>query len=156
MILNVRPFDLQLTNPWRIASSTGSCAHKVVILELTDRDGTQGLGEAAPASTYRETAEGVVQFCNQLDPDQLSFGDVAASMAWIESLPGIPAAARCGLNIALLDGAAKRAGKPIHDLLNLGFRENTHLTSFSIGIDTPEVMVDDVGDPRAICARLAG
>lgn len=140
MKLNLRPFDLQLANPWKIASSKGSSTHTVVLFELTDRDGTTGIGEAAPASTYRETAEGVIQFCRDLDASRLSLDDVPATMEWMESLPGIPSAARCGLNIALMDGAAKRAGQPIYDLLNLGFRENAHITSFSIGIDTPEVV----------------
>jgi L-alanine-DL-glutamate epimerase-like enolase superfamily enzyme len=65
------------------------------------------------------------------------------------------------LNLALLDGAAKRAGKPLHDFLDLGFGENHHVTCFSIGIDAPEtiskkvleaaeypVLKLKVGDPR--------
>jgi L-alanine-DL-glutamate epimerase-like enolase superfamily enzyme len=40
----------------------------------------------------------------------------------------------------LLDGAAKRVKKPIYDFLELGFRDNHHVTSFTIGIDTPEVI----------------
>src|SRR5258705_12073471 len=49
-------------------------------------------------------------------------------------------AAKCAINIALLDGAGKKAKKPIYDLLGLGFRENQHVTSFTIGIDKPEVV----------------
>ena len=161
MTLDFRPVDLHLINPWKIASSQGSSIHTVVIFQLTDDDGTTGIGEAAPASSYRETAEGVIQFCRQLETRRLSFADVPGTMAWLESLPGIPTAARCGLNIALMDGAAKRAGQPIHDLLKLGFREQHHVTSFSIGIDTPEIVRQKVaaaaeypvlklkvGDPR--------
>ena len=48
--------------------------------------------------------------------------------------------AKCAINIALLDGAAKRARKPIYDFLGLGFRENHHITSFTIGIDKPEMI----------------
>jgi len=140
MKLNLRPLALQLANPWKIASSEGSSNHTVVIFELSNGDGIVGLGEAAPASTYRETANGVMNFCHGLDAEKLSFDDVAGSMAWLDSLPGIPAAARCGLNIALVDGASKRARKPIYDFLNLGFREKKHITSFSIGIDTPEII----------------
>ena len=40
----------------------------------------------------------------------------------------------------MLDGAARQAGKPLYDFLGLGFRENQHVTSFTIGIDTPEMM----------------
>jgi L-alanine-DL-glutamate epimerase-like enolase superfamily enzyme len=52
--------------------------------------------------------------------------------------------AKCALNLALLDGAGKKAGKPVSSLLELGFRENQHLTSFTIGIDKPEVIRDKV------------
>jgi L-alanine-DL-glutamate epimerase-like enolase superfamily enzyme len=161
MQLRLRPFDLKLASPWKIASSEGSSTHTVVLFEVMDEDGVTGLGEAAPSSTYRETAGGVMQFCQQLDAQRLSFADVPGTMAWIESLPGIPAAARCGLNLALLDGAAKRAGQPVYDYLKLGFREQQHVTSFSIGLDTPEVIGQKVaaaadypvlklkvGDPR--------
>lgn len=140
MRLTLRPLELQLANPWRIASSKGSSAHTVVIFELVDRDGTRGIGEAAPASTYNETAAGVIQYCRELEASGLSFDDVRGSTEWLESLPGIPAAARCGLNIALVDGAAKRAGKPVYNWLGLSFREGAHVTSFSIGIDTPDIV----------------
>jgi L-alanine-DL-glutamate epimerase-like enolase superfamily enzyme len=80
----------------------------------------------------------VEAFLGKVDPRRLSFDDVAGSMAYLESLaPGEPAA-RCALNTALLDGAARRAGQPLHEFLGLGFTEGRHVTSFSIGIDTPE------------------
>ena len=40
----------------------------------------------------------------------------------------------------MLDGAAKLAGKPLYDFFGLGFRENHHVTCFSIGIDSPEII----------------
>jgi L-alanine-DL-glutamate epimerase-like enolase superfamily enzyme len=133
----------------------------VVIFHLEDVDGVTGVGEAAPSSLYGESAEGVTRFCHALDVSRLSFADLSGSVAWIDSVPGLPVAARCALNIALLDGAAKQAGQPVHDFLKLGFREQHHVTSFSIGIDAPEIIrskVEDaavypvlklkVGDPR--------
>jgi L-alanine-DL-glutamate epimerase-like enolase superfamily enzyme len=47
-------------------------------------------------------------------------------------------AAKCALNTALLDGAAKRKQKPLYDFFGLGFRENHHVTSFTIGMAAPE------------------
>lgn len=140
MKLTLRPYELRLANPWKIASSTGSSVHTIVLVELTDGDGITGIGEAAPASTYQETPEAVIEQCRELAVDRLSFEDVGAAMTWIESLANFPVAARCALNVALVDGAAKRAGKPVYDLFGLGFREGIHVTSYSIGIDTPEVV----------------
>ena len=65
---------------------------------------------------------------------------MAGSSAYVASLAEHEMAAKCAFNIALMDGAARRARKPIYDYLGLGFRENHHVTSFSIGIDTPDVI----------------
>src|SRR2546427_450366 len=67
-------------------------------------------------------------------------------------------AAECAVNIALLDGAARRAGKPIYDHLGLGFTENKHVTSFSIGIDKPEAIRKKVleADPYPVLKLKVG
>src|SRR5208283_1716980 len=70
----------------------------------------------------------------------LSFNDVEGSMTYLDTISPHDMSAKCALNVALLDGAAKRAKKPIYDFLELGFRENHHITSFSIGIDKPDVI----------------
>jgi len=134
--------DLQLTHRWAIASGTsnGAQVHQVVIVELTDADGVVGLGEAAPSRTYEESPGGVLAFCAQVDASRLSFDDLAGSSAYVASLAPREMAAKCAFNLALLDGAARRARQPLYDYLGLGFRERQHVTSFSIGIDSPDVI----------------
>jgi L-alanine-DL-glutamate epimerase-like enolase superfamily enzyme len=61
-------------------------------------------------------------------------------MTYLDTLSPHDMSAKCALNIALLDGAAKRAKKPIYDFLELGFRDNHHVTSFTIGIDKPDMI----------------
>jgi L-alanine-DL-glutamate epimerase-like enolase superfamily enzyme len=61
-------------------------------------------------------------------------------MVYLDTLSARDFSAKCALNLALLDGAGKRARQPVWDLLSLGFRENHHLTSFTIGLDKPEVI----------------
>ena len=140
MKLNAHRCELLLANPWKIASSKGSGTHQTVIAELTDTDGLTSIGEAAPSSTYGEFADGVLKYLHGLDLSRLSFNDVAGSMAFLDAQPGIPMAAKCALNLALVDGAAKRAGQAVCDFFGLGFREDHHVTSFSIGIDTPDII----------------
>jgi L-alanine-DL-glutamate epimerase-like enolase superfamily enzyme len=162
--LTARACELKLANPWKIASSknpNGSGTHRTVIVELTDADGVNALGEAAPSSLYGESADGLLKFLQSFDTEKISFADVPGSMNFLGSVPGIPIAAKCALNLALLDGAAKRARQPLHDFLGLGFREKHHVTSFSIGIDAPDIIRQKVleaaiypvlklkvGDPR--------
>ncbi|HTR41707.1 MAG TPA: dipeptide epimerase [Pseudomonadales bacterium] len=140
MRLHVHTCHLQLAHEWKIASSEGSSVDEVIIVELTDRDGVTGLGEAPPSAVYGETPEGVLEFYRRVDVSQFSFHDIPGSMAWLEAFAPIPSAARCGLNTALADGAAKHAKKALCDFFNLGFRENHHITSFSIGIDSPDII----------------
>jgi L-Ala-D/L-Glu epimerase len=138
--LTARPCELLLASPWKITGTKGSGTHRTVIVELTDADGVSAIGEAAPSILYGESADGLLNFLSQLDAGKISFADVPGSMNYLESLPVIPVAAKCVLNLALLDGAAKRAGQPLYDFLGLGFRENHHVTSFSIGIDAPDII----------------
>jgi len=140
MKINAHACELRLANPWRIAGRKGSGTHRTVIVELTDGDTASGIGEAAPSVLYGESVEGMLDVLAKLDAAKLSFRDVAGSMDYLENFPGIPVAAKCALNVVLLDGAAKIEGKPLYDFLGLGFRENHHVTSFSIGIDSPEMI----------------
>jgi L-alanine-DL-glutamate epimerase-like enolase superfamily enzyme len=111
-----------------------------VVVELTSADGTIGLGEAAPNSRYKESVDTVQAFLQKVDARGLSFNDVEGSMTYLDTVSPHDMSAKCALNLALLDGAAKRANKPVHGFLELGFRENHHVTSFTIGIDKPEMI----------------
>ncbi len=146
MELTFRPFGLRLAHRWAIASRTGPGGGPgtdeagVMIVRLRDGTGGEGLGESAPSNRYQETVATVEDFLRRVDPARLSFVDVPGSMAYLETLsPGEPAA-KCALNTALLDGAARQAGQPLHAYLGLPFTEGRHLTSFSIGIDSPEAI----------------
>lgn len=131
--------QLQLANTWTIARGSTNL-FQVVMVQLVMPEGVTGIGEASPISRYHESPATVEAFFQRVDARRLSFADVAASMAYLDSLSPGDMSAKCALNIALLDGAGKLAGKPIYDLLELGFRDQYHVTSFSIGIDTPEVI----------------
>lgn len=141
MTLSFRHFDLALAHRWAIASgSGGTTIFKVVFVELRDRDGIAALGEAAPSSRYDETVDTTMAFLERVDANRLSFEDIPDSMKYLGSLAKKDFAPKCALNIALLDGAGKKAKKAIGDLLGLGFSEGKHVTSFSIGLDRPEII----------------
>lgn len=149
MKLNFKRLDLRLAHPWTIARSSAASKTQVVIVELTGPDGAIGLGEAPTASRYKQSANTVEAFLKKVDPRGLSFSDIPGSMRYLETLSAHDMAAKCALNVALLDGAAKRAHQPVYQTLGLGFRENQHVTSFSIGIDKPEVVRQKVLEAHA-------
>jgi L-alanine-DL-glutamate epimerase-like enolase superfamily enzyme len=139
-------FELALAHRWTIASglqpggSGGKDFYPVVFVELTDEHGTTGIGEAAPSERYRETAANAAAFVEIVNLYHLSFADPVGSMRYVRSLGPGNHAIKGAFDIALLDGAARLAGTPLYDFLGLGFREHHHVSSFSIGIDSPEVI----------------
>jgi L-Ala-D/L-Glu epimerase len=143
MKLDFLPFDLQLNHAWTISRSAttggGSKLAPVVLVRLSDNS-TVGLGEAPTSKRYAQNADSIQDFLRLVDPSKLSFGDIPASMTYLEKLAPNNFSAKCALNVALCDGAGRLAGKPVYDLLGLGFTEKKHLTSLSIGIDTPEMI----------------
>lgn len=146
MKLTFRRFDLALKHSWAIATDvkdgavTGKSVYPVVFLELTDVQGRTGVGEASPSAQYHEDHATVTAFLARVDPARLSFDDIAGSMAYLDSISSGSSPAKCAVNLALLDGAAKAAGQAVHDFLGLGFAAGRHVTSFTIGIDSPERM----------------
>lgn len=136
-------FDLKLAFTWRIARGVGGPGAKdypVMLVELRDDAGRAGIGEAAPSERYDETVETVDAFLKKIDPARLSFDDIPASMAYLDSVALGNYAAKAAINIALVDGMTRAARLPIYDHFKLGFTERKHLTCFSIGIDTPEIV----------------
>jgi L-Ala-D/L-Glu epimerase len=130
---------LRLANTWTIARGSTN-VFEVVMAELSTPDGRFGIGEASPIGRYHESPATVEDFFGRVEADRLSFDDVAGSMSYLDTVSPGAMSAKCALNLALLDGAAKQSKKAVYDYLGLGFREQHHVTSFSIGIDEPEVI----------------
>jgi L-alanine-DL-glutamate epimerase-like enolase superfamily enzyme len=148
MKLEFRRFDLRLRHAWTVSSGAkggGANLAPTVLVRLTHK-GVTGLGEAPTANRYADTAESTQGFLRRVDPEMLSFDDIPASMAYLEGLAPGSSSAKCALNVALVDGAARQAGQAVCDFLGLGFSENKHVTSFSIGIDTPEKIAQKVAE----------
>ena len=138
--LTFRQIELQLAHRWQIARTAGTTTSRVLVIELRDVAGTFGIGETSPISRYNEDLDTVSAFLGKVDAARLRFDDVPGSMSYLDTVAPGNMAAKCAVNLALLDGAARRAGQPVYDFLGLGFRERRHVTSFTIGIDTPEVI----------------
>jgi L-alanine-DL-glutamate epimerase-like enolase superfamily enzyme len=138
--------ELRFARTWRIASAAGGGinTYAVVLLELFDDPVRSGVGEAASTVRYAQPVEVIERFLQRVDARRLSFDDIPGSMRYLESVATGHEAAKCGINIALLDGAARAARRSVCDWLGLGFVEGRHVTSFSIGIDVPEVIREKV------------
>jgi L-alanine-DL-glutamate epimerase-like enolase superfamily enzyme len=150
--MDVRPFQLRLSHKWAISRSMksggGSTRAQVVLVRLSEGP-WMGLGEAPSSARYSQSAGSIEKFLARVEPERLSFSDIAASMAYLEGLAPDHSSAKCAINVALVDGAARKAGQAVYDFLDLGFTEGRHLTSFSIGIDSPEAIRQKVAEAES-------
>jgi L-alanine-DL-glutamate epimerase-like enolase superfamily enzyme len=114
------------------------------------RDGLTGVGEGAPIIRYHESAETARTAIEQVAP-YLQSADPAAFTPLLEELfrriPG-EFAAKAAMDIAILDWVAQRLGIPLCRLFGLD-PQSTPLTTFSIGIDTAEVVRRKVEEAAA-------
>ena len=134
-----RALDLRLRHVFRIARG-GSATRTNVLLEA-EYDGHVGLGEAAPILRYGqnwETAGRALEAMAGRVDDPRAYAMAAARAA----VPG-EAAAEAALDMALHDLAGKRLGAPLYEVLGLDPKA-TPQTSFTIGLDTPDVVVRKV------------
>jgi L-Ala-D/L-Glu epimerase / N-acetyl-D-glutamate racemase len=135
--MDVEVLELRTKHPFVIARG-GQSDHRTVWVRLTDGDGHEGWGEAAPSKFYGETAESVIaalKLYGTLLPDD-PFHLEAAERAWATQLRG-NAAARAALSAALHDLVGKRLGVPIYRMWGLD-PCSAPKSSFTIGLDAPE------------------
>jgi L-alanine-DL-glutamate epimerase-like enolase superfamily enzyme len=99
----------------------GAQEWRVVTVRLTDRDGVEGWGEAAPSRYYGESADTVVAALAQFAPvleraDPWALETTEAELARVMRFNG---AARSAVSAALHDLAGKRLGAPVYRLWGL-------------------------------------
>lgn len=142
MTLEFLTYDLKLIHTWAVSRSVavgGRTVAPTVLVRLADK-AVVGLGEAPTSLRYSQSVDSMLEFLRGVDPGRLSFDDIPASMNYLEKLAPGCVSAKCALNVALVDGAAHKAGKAVYDYFGLGFTEKKHISSYSIGIDTPEMV----------------
>jgi len=152
MKLEFVSFELKLKHVWAVSRSAalggGKDVAPTVLVRLTDESAV-GLGEAPTSFRCAQSADSIQSFLRLVDAGKVSFDDVPGSMDYLEKLAPGHFSAKCALNVALVDGAARKAGKAVYDLLGLGFVEKKHFSCYSIGIDTPEMVRRKVAEAAA-------
>src|SRR5437899_1167771 len=139
---------LTTRHPFAIArgSSTG---YRRCWIRLVDDEGVEGWGEADPSSYYGENYDTVVATLKKLEPylpeDPFDLESAETRFAQVVPKNG---AARAALSVALHDLVGKRLGQPLWRLWGLD-PQKTPVSSFTIGIDTPDKMREKVHEASA-------
>ncbi len=131
--------QLNLRHTWTIARNSSDIKQNVFV--SLEKDGIVGIGEAAPNVRYNETPESTIELIKSAIPlfenaDPFEFVQLGED---IRNLCDGQTAGKAALDIALMDWVGKALNVPLYRIWGLD-PEKSPLTSFSIGIDTPEVM----------------
>jgi L-alanine-DL-glutamate epimerase-like enolase superfamily enzyme len=140
MKLSHQTIELKPTHPFVIARG-GYAHHRNVIVRITDEDGLEGLGEAAPNRYYGESVATVTAALGQFKPvleraDPQSLESIEAGLN--RTLRG-NASAKSAISSALHDLLGKRLGMPVHRLWGLDPTAAPQ-SSFTIAIAENEVL----------------
>jgi L-alanine-DL-glutamate epimerase-like enolase superfamily enzyme len=136
--LSFKPYELQLKHVFTLAS--GSRTTTPVVLTQIEYDGIKGYGEASMPPYLGESHETVLKFLNQVNLSQ--FNDpflMEDILEYVDNIMPGNHAAKASVDIALHDLIGKIIGKPCFRIWGLDPLKAPD-TSFTIGIDTPEVV----------------
>jgi L-Ala-D/L-Glu epimerase len=137
--LRYRPLDLRLRHVFRIARGASEVRYNLLV--EAEADGRVGLGEAAPILRYGEDRESAVRAVDQM---ATRIGDARLfSLAARRAAVPSQSSAEAAVDMALHDLAAQRMQVPLFEMLGLD-PADTPQTSFTIGLDTPEVVAAKV------------
>ncbi|MGI6338853.1 MAG: dipeptide epimerase [Bacteroidales bacterium] len=142
MTLRFEPYTLQLRHAFTLATSSRTTT-PVVLTEI-DYEGITGFGEASMPPYLGESHESVLKFLSGVDLTQ--FADpflIEDILEYVDKLMPGNYAAKASIDIALHDLIGKLTGQPCYRLFGLN-PADTPLTSFTIGLDTPEVVKQKV------------
>ena len=136
--------ELETAHPFGIARGTQS-AYRAVWIRICDGDGIEGWGEANPSSYYGETADTVVAALARLRPllAEADPFDLETTEWKLWNSLKHNASARAAVSAALHDLVGKRLGVPVWKLWGLDPAKAPR-SSFTIGIDRPEVITQKV------------
>ena len=138
MQLRFYPYELQLAHTFTVSSYSRKTTPDVQV-EI-EYDGIIGYGEASMPPYLGHTVESVCAFLSRVDLTQFSSPFLMEDiMEYLDSLSPGDAPAKAAIDIALHDLIGKICGQPLYKIWGCN-PEKAGPTTFTIGIDTPEVV----------------
>jgi L-alanine-DL-glutamate epimerase-like enolase superfamily enzyme len=142
-MIEVKTKRLELTHTWTISRNSSDFKENVFV--RLEKDGITGIGEAAPNVRYGENPQLTTQRIHEAEKifkknDLFHYVDIKNKLdqAILDQ-----SCAKAALDIALMDWIGKAFNLPLYKLWGLNAAHSPK-TSFSIGIDTPEVIKQKV------------
>ena len=138
MRLSFRPYELSLRHTFTVSSFSRNTTPTVQI--GIDYEGYTGHGEASLPPYLGYTTEGTIQFLKKVDLEQFESPFLIEDiLTYIDAIDSGESPAKAAIDIALHDLVGQLMGQPVYRLYGLN-PKRCPSTSFTIGIDTPEVV----------------
>ncbi len=132
------PYELQLRHTFTVASYSRTTTPDVQV--EVEYEGVTGYGEASMPPYLGQSVATVSAFLEKVDLEQFTDPfQLEDILAYLDSLSPGDSAAKAAVDIALHDLVGKLIGQPWYKLWGLDPRKAPS-TTFTIGIDTPDVV----------------
>jgi len=146
MQLTYKPYTLNLKHVFTVAVHSRTTTP--AILTTIEHDGFTGYGEASMPPYLGESQETVSAFLKRVDlsrfDDPLQLEQI---LKYVDELAPGNGAAKASVDIAMHDLVGKMIGLPWYKIW--GFNpKNTPDTTFTIGIDTPDIIRQKIGEAK--------
>lgn len=153
--LSFKPYELKLRHSFNLAKSSRTTTPDVLI--QIEYEGVVGYGEASMPPYLGESIESVCNFLSKVDLSQ--FNDpfrLEEILAYVDSIAPDNRAAKASIDIAMHDLLGKLMGQPWYKIWGLN-PDKAPNTSFTIGIDTAEVVrqkVDEAAPYKVLKVKM--
>jgi L-alanine-DL-glutamate epimerase-like enolase superfamily enzyme len=142
MVLRFKPYELQLKHVFTLAS--GSRSTTPIMLTEIEYENFVGYGEASMPPYLGENYQTAGSFLNMVDLKKFTSPFLIEEiLKYVDNLAPGNYAAKASVDIALHDLVGKLMNQPLYRIWGLN-PEHTPNTSFTIGIDKPEVVKEKV------------
>lgn len=144
LVLRYYPYTLQLKHTFTLATSSRTTTP--VVLTEVEYDGNTGYGEASMPPYLGESHESVTKFLSLLNLSQFSDPFLLVDILdYVDKVMPGNYAAKASVDIALHDLIGKLVKEPFYRLFGLN-PVKAPLTSFTIGLDSPEIIKQKVAE----------
>jgi len=147
MKISCKQFELELKHPFSISKFTRTST-PLMLLKI-EHEGVTGYGEASMVPYMGESYESANRFLSKIDWQRISYPfNFEEIIAYLDSIaPGEPAI-KAAIDIALNDIQGKLVNQPCYAIYGAD-PAKMPLTSYTVGIDTPEVIREKLKDADA-------
>ena len=147
MQISYKEFNLELKYPFTIAKFSRTST-PVVLLQIYYQ-GFTGFGEASMVPYVGESFSSAKAFLKKVDLSSIHYPfKMDEIIAYLDDLEVGQPAIKAAIDIALHDLSGKIAQKPCYELFGSS-PDKMPLTTFTIGIDKPEIIIKKVNDALA-------